>query len=97
MSEKREYQGVSGMIRMQGENAQLDKIIEEMAELTQAIQKWKKTGSSEEAEEVLEEYGDVEVVLRNIPVMFGKEEAEEAVKEAEKKLGEKIMEGINNE
>ena len=53
-----------------GEYAQLDMVIEECAELTKAIQKWKRKQSSENYAKMQEETADVEIMIEQMNEMY---------------------------
>ena len=71
-----------------GEFAQLDQMIEEMAELTVAINKYKRKFSDSLLDEqkanvmsnLYEEFADVKLMLNQMEFMFGKENIERAYK-----------------
>ena len=50
--------------------SQMDMTIEECAELIQAIQKWKRSGSLNTRDHVLEEMADVEIMLEQMKLIF---------------------------
>ena len=81
-----------------GENAQLDQMIEEMAELTVAINKLKRLKSGEKKlsddavyNNLLEEIADVKIMLEEMEFMFGKEKIDEMY---EKKM-QKFLKQLN--
>lgn len=76
-----------------GENAQLDQMIEEMAELTVAINKLKRLKSGEKKlsvdvvyDNLLEEIADVKIMLEEMEFMFGKEKIDNMYKKKMQKF-----------
>lgn len=67
-------------IRLYGEPAQMDMAVEEMAELTKAICKVKRASCAAEAkavlENVVEEMADVQIMLDQLRIIFGRSTAE---------------------
>jgi len=60
-------------IKLWGEDAQLDMVIEEMAELTKAILKYKRAHESDKGAaivDIAEEYADVKIMLDQLFVMM---------------------------
>lgn len=53
-----------------GEDSQMEMIVEECAELIQAIQKYKRKPSSETIEHIAEELADVQIMLYQAKVIF---------------------------
>lgn len=62
-------------INTYGKSAQLDMVVEEMAELTKAISKLRRAGSDAETraamENIAEEAADVQIMLDQLRMMFG--------------------------
>lgn len=62
-------------INTYGKSAQLDMVVEEMAELTKAISKLRRAGSDDETraamENIAEEAADVQIMLDQLRMMFG--------------------------
>ena len=75
-----------------GFSNQLQMLVEEMAELTQAICKYKRFENAKERigvfENLVEEVADVQIVLSQIKILVGE-------KEVEKKIDEKIKRQLN--
>ena len=74
-----------------GERAQIDQMIEEMAELIVALNKYKRMkffGGKKEGvlENVLEELGDVKNCFEQMEIVFGKDKVEESSNVKLKKL-----------
>lgn len=67
-------------IRLYGEPAQMDMAVEEMAELTKAICKVKRASCAAEAaaalENAVEEMADVQIMLDQLRIIFGRSTAE---------------------
>ena len=67
-------------IRLYGEPAQMDMAVEEMAELTKALCKVKRVSCAAEAkavlENVVEEMADVQIMLDQLRIIFGRSTAE---------------------
>lgn len=67
-------------IRLYGEPAQMDMAVEEMAELTKALCKVKRVSCTAEAkavlENVVEEMADVQIMLDQLRIIFGRSTAE---------------------
>ena len=73
-----------------GANAQLDKTIEECAELIQAISRLI-NGQAEEAD-VVEEIADVDNMLGQLPHVFGHERVAEARRQERDRLDDRLQE-----
>ncbi|MFA6860494.1 MAG: hypothetical protein WCR30_03815 [Clostridia bacterium] len=80
-------------IKKWGLNSQLDQLIEEMAELTIALSKYKRkytngeyAGNSKIDENLIEELADVSLVLEEMRIHFGEEKVEEIMTQKMKRL-----------
>ncbi len=62
-------------VAIYGPEAQTDMMIEEMAELTQALLKYRRYGTPLRLEAVQEEMADVEIMLRQMRIIYGDTEA----------------------
>jgi len=60
-----------------GKPSQIEMLIEEMAELTLALQKFKRDPSPEKAKEVCDEMADVEIMLEQNRLVFNSQEVDD--------------------
>lgn len=75
-----------------GEYAQIDMVIEEMAELTQALSKYKR-GKSHNVEE---EIADVEIMLEQMRLIFDSKKVDEIKQSKITRLDKRVKEGYTN-
>lgn len=73
---------LNAAINTWGQNAQLDMMVEEMSELAKAICKYKRGAQIPRVlvEQIREEMADVQIVLDQLKIMFGKVEGIETEK-----------------
>lgn len=71
MTQEREAKILEGAIDKYGKAAQTDMAIEEMAELTKALLKYRRYPSPLALESILEEMADVSIMLNQLQLMYG--------------------------
>ena len=76
MTTEREAWILEGAIDKYGAAAQIDVAIEEMAELTKALMKWRRAGENgtlivKHEAAVLEEMADVQIMLNQLALIYG--------------------------
>lgn len=88
-------------IKTYGENAQTDMAIEEMSELTKALLKYRrsqhgdKTCGNNLVGNIVEEIEDVQIMLDQLMLIYGRDEATRCMKIA--RLRERLKEAGNND
>lgn len=66
-----DYEILRAAVDTYGKDAQTDMMIEEMSELTKALLKHRRYGTSETFDNVLEEMADVEIMLDQMKLIYG--------------------------
>lgn len=86
-------------IKTYGENAQTDMAIEEMSELTKALLKFRRYGMGDSAadrlNDIREEIEDVQIMLDQMMLIYGRDEATRCMKIA--RLRERLKEADTND
>ena len=81
ITSERKAEILKAAIRLYGEPAQIDVAIEEMSELTKALCKVKRArdtaGITEASSNVVEEIADVQIMLDQLRIIFGRDAAAE--------------------
>lgn len=67
----KDYEVLRKAVETYGKEAQTDMMIEEMSELTKALLKQRRNGTSETVDNVLEEMADVEIMLNQMKMIYG--------------------------
>jgi len=77
-------------IEVFGEDSQLEKLLEELGELTQAVQKYKQTKNEETLEHLREEIADAYNMIVQVTLMFDENEIQR-IRQAKLKRLKKII------
>lgn len=82
-------------IETYGKNAQTDMAIEEMSELTKALLKFRRYGDADRLNDIREEIEDVQIMLDQMMLIYGRNEATRCMKVA--RLKKRLKDGDTND
>ena len=87
-------------IEIYGEENQIDKCIEEMAELTQALLKWRHSETAEDYKSgfdylaLVGEVADVRIMIEQVIMIYGEESTKEMIGRKIKRLAQRLHEEV---
>ena len=90
---------INGALKVFGEEAQMDKAVEELAELIVAIQKFKQSSVNDNTStktmmkrvaDITDELADVTIIIKQLSIIFGERDVEKRINFKLKRLNSRI-------